>query len=130
MGVIHRFLTRHHTMSKSMDDMLFELIDVDGSGAIEEKEIMAMIYVLFKGCENLEEEEACMFFAKAVMQLGNHIEGDKCTRAEWDRFHPDFNEEDMPKMLKFKEIVEMCWDHKSQMQEMLGKATGSEDLES
>merc|ERR1712100_463179 len=75
---------------KALMGQLFEVIDVDGSGAIEEKEIKAAVLALFGsvGAAKSEEEQAmvlggAMFFLAGIGQLSESLGEDAtaCTES-------------------------------------------------
>merc|ERR1719399_939560 len=74
---------------------MFDVIDVDGSGSIEEKEIIAAILAMFASVEAGKSEEeqgqilgGAMFFLAGVGQLGESLGEDctSCTREQWNAF--------------------------------------------
>merc|ERR1712216_302470 len=74
---------------------LFDVIDIDGSGSIEEKEIIAAVLAMFASVEEGKSEEeqgailgGAMFFLAGVAQLGESLGEDctSCTREQWNAF--------------------------------------------
>merc|ERR1712072_72362 len=80
---------------KALMGQFFEVIDVDGSGAIEEKEIKAAVLALFEsiGMAKTEEEQGAilggaLFFCAGLSQLNEKLGEDStsCSREAWDAF--------------------------------------------
>merc|ERR1712091_514144 len=122
---------------------LFEVIDVDGSGAIEEKEIKAAVLALFSsvGAAKSEEEQAmvlggAMFFLAGIGQLSESLGEDStaCTREQWDAFEMQpiegVPEEDMMGgLLCFLGLVAMAVEGKEEVQAALRELADSPDFD-
>merc|ERR1711990_793543 len=117
----------------------FDLIDVDGSGEIDENEIVACIMALAAACEEGLPEEAQAGvggFLIGIGQLGEKLEAegkDKCSRADWDAFEPtkpeDLDEETWgAMMICFFGLVMGCLENKAEIQGALKELLAQEDF--
>merc|ERR1712183_824807 len=128
---------------KALMGQLFEVIDVDGSGAIEEKEIKAAVLALFGsvGAAKSEEEQAmvlggAMFFLTGVGQLSESLGEDatSCSREQWDAFEmkpiEGVSDEDfMAGLLCFLGLVAMAVEGKEEVQAALRGLADSPDFD-
>merc|ERR1712100_606842 len=128
---------------KALMGQLFEVIDVDGSGAIEEKEIKAAVLALFGsvGAAKSEEEQAmvlggAMFFLAGIGQLSESLGEDAtaCTREQWDAFEMQpiegVSEEDfVGGLLCFLGLVAMAVEGKEEVQTALRELAASPDFD-
>merc|ERR1712072_1047642 len=118
----------------------FDLIDVDGSGEIDENEIVATIMTLAAaaGEDGVPEEVQAGIggFLIGIGQLGEKLsdEGkEKCSRADWDAFEPakpeDVDEETwMAMMICFFGLVMGCLENKAEIQSGLRELLAQEDF--
>merc|ERR1712093_516522 len=127
---------------KALMGQFFEVIDVDGSGAIEEKEIKAAVLALFEsiGMAKSEEEQAAilggaMFFLAGIAQLSEKLGEDStsCPRAVWDDFETTpiegVSEEDFfGGLICFLGLVAAAVENKEVVQAKLKEVAGSPDF--
>merc|ERR1711998_405770 len=128
---------------KALMGQFFEVIDVDGSGSIEENEIVAAVMAMFAAVGEAKSEEeqgailgGAMFFLVGVAQLGESLGEDTsaCTREQWDAFEMSpvegVSEEDfMAGLLCFLGLVEATVENKEEVQAALRGIADSEDFE-
>merc|ERR1711981_525914 len=118
----------------------FDLIDVDGSGEIDENEIIATIMALAAACEDGLPEEAQAGvggFLIGIGQLGEKLKAEgkeKCSRADWDAFEPEKPEEMDEEtwgglMICFFGLVMGCLENKAEIQSGLREILEAGDFE-
>merc|ERR1712167_442644 len=120
----------------------FDMIDVDGSGAIDENEIVAMMMVMCAAAAETEGDEenptmaGVVGFLGCIPQLSEHMgDADKCDRATWDSFEPKPFSEDMDAetfqgiMVCFLVVVIGCLTEKESLQASLKEIIAAEDFE-
>merc|ERR1712070_1097067 len=125
---------------QELSGKLFELIDVDGSGSIDDNEIIATL-IAFGAAVNEDEgnEElagAVGVFFLCMAQLSDSIGPDTTvvTRAQWDAFEPSpfegTTEEEMAgAMLLFFTFVSGILENKAEIQSGFKEILAAEDFE-
>merc|ERR1712072_527399 len=92
-----------------MDRRLFNLMDANRSGDVDEKEFMAFVLALSDGCQNAEERKFILKFIKSVGEIMDGGEGDTLTWEMWDGFEPPegrFTEGDLSNLAEAVEWAE------------------------
>merc|ERR1712205_41265 len=139
MGVENRARNMGEIDIETAGIEFFNLIDVDGSGEIDENEIVATIMALAAACEEGLPEEAQAGvggFLIGIGQLGEKLESEgkeKCNREDWDAFEPQ-KPEDMDEetwgamMICFFGLVMGCLENKAEIQSSLKEILAQEDF--
>merc|ERR1712205_91196 len=139
MGVENRARNMGEIDIETAGIEFFNLIDVDGSGEIDENEIVATIMALAAACEEGLPEEAQAGVGGVLIgigQLGAKLEAEgkeKCSRADWDAFEPE-KPEDMDEetwggmMMCFLGLVMGCLENKAEIQSALRELLAQEDF--
>merc|ERR1711998_381962 len=128
---------------KALMGQFFDVIDIDGSGSIEEKEIKCAVMAMFAaiGDAKTEEEKGLImtgagFFLVGIGQLGESLGEDStaCSREQWDAFEMQpiegVSEEDMMGgLLCFLGLVAMAVEGKEEVQAALRELAASPDFD-